>query len=162
MWFSARGCAHLGGRDPGPLGQHSGFLGTHRGHAKTLRPLLISFTRRLVTVFSIQPPGSFHSLWHFPPSVLLTGPALQRAGRGTLAFPLGDGGTRANSTLEEDKSQGSIPWGYAGLNPSWHKQETPSADKLAHWPGHGWPHELRPWFLVTGTVLPTPALGRVW
>lgn len=80
----SRFCAQLRGGDLGPLGQHSGFLGTHGswGLCKTLRTHLNSLTRRLVTVYSIQPPGSSHSLWHFQPSVLLTGAALQRAGRG--------------------------------------------------------------------------------
>lgn len=99
-WFSTflstrvRFCAQLRGGDLGPLGQHSGFLGTHGswGLCKTLRTHLTSLTRRLVTVFSIQPPGSFHSSWHFQPSVLLTGAALQRAGRGPPStHPWGQG-----------------------------------------------------------------------
>lgn len=161
--------------DLGPLGQHSGFLGTRGfwGLCKTLRTHLTSLTRRLVTVFSIQPPGSFQSLWHFQPSVLLTGAALQRAGRGpppSSTHPWGQGAPESISHLRKTSLRAKILWALPGQIPhgSSRKPEVQGREEKA-WtslctgPEHCWPHQSEGLgFSSSRTMLPTPALGRVW
>lgn len=142
------------------------------GLCKTLRTHLASLTRRLVTVFSIQPPGSFPSLWHFRPLVLLTGAALQRAGRGPPdTHPWGRGGApEPISHLRKTSLRAKILSTLPGLIPrgSSRKPEVQGREEKA-WtssctgPGHGWPHRSEGLgSSSSGTMLPTPALGRVW
>lgn len=99
-----RGCAPRQGGSLGPLGGQNSFWGPAAlGSREDPQDSSRFSHRRLVTAFSIQRLGSFHFLWHFQPSVLLTGAASQRAGRGPPAVTprVGRGG-ETNVTPEED------------------------------------------------------------
>ena len=83
-----------GVREPssaGPLGGHSSLRGRWLLRARTVSGRTHFSRRRLATVSSTPPRGSFHSSWRFQPSAPLTGRALRRAGR---ARPPPRGGAR--------------------------------------------------------------------
>lgn len=135
-----RGCAHLRG-GAGPSRGHSSLPGA-QGSWRPCKPLgtpLPSLARRLVTAFSIQPPGLSRSSWPFQPSALPTGPASRQAGRGPSHLRGAEGAepfSHLRQTTSGQKSSGLCFTAPAGSLESREGREKRGPAGT----GHGWPH----------------------
>ena len=131
----------------GPLGGLSSLRGGGSRGRTVSRSTHFSL-RRLVTVSSTPPRGSFRSSWRFQPSALLTGRASPRAGR-ARHLPWGgararQAGRRRGQARVPRDGAGSIPGAGRGTWSGWARGAGPRSPERV------------------GTGPPAPAQGRAW